>query len=274
MTDAVFPSPPRYAMEQRGQSRQNSADLGAIRNVFMTGCGHVPAAKRSLPTGRKMKPIAICILFMGDSITAGQYVDPQLRWTSLVGDALVRKYHDTSVNLLCLNRGISGETTRQGLERYPTDVQSIHPDVMTLQFGLNDCNSWVTDRGMPRVTLPAYRANIMEMIQRARLFGAKEIILSTNHPTLRRKILLSGESLEDARKRYNETVRKVAHETGVTLCDMEKAFDGLADQQLELELLPYPDHLHLSAPGHVRYAGTIGPLVKRAVERIIEGSRA
>jgi lysophospholipase L1-like esterase len=145
---------------------------------------------------------------------------------------------------------------------------------MTLQFGLNDCNSWVTDRGMPRVTLPAYRANMVEMIQRARLFGAKEIVLSTNHPTLRRKVLLSGESLEDARKRYNDTVREVAHETGVTLCDMEKAFDGLSDERLDQELIPYPDHLHLSAQGHVRYAQAIGPFVESAVDRIIEGSKA
>ena len=84
---------------------------------------------------------------MGDSITAGQYVDAQYRWTNLLSDQLFREYWETEVILHFVCRGISGETTRQGLERFPMDVQAAVPDVLTLQFGLNDCNCWVTDRG-------------------------------------------------------------------------------------------------------------------------------
>ena len=36
------------------------------------------------------QPRAVVIVFMGDSITAGQFVEPAQRWTSLVGDALTR----------------------------------------------------------------------------------------------------------------------------------------------------------------------------------------
>src|SRR5262249_11700284 len=105
----------------------------------------------------------------------------------------------------------------------------------------------------------------------ARRFGAKEIILATNHPTLRRKVLMSGESLEGARKRYNETVREVAREMEVTLCDIEKAFDRLSDRDLGERLLPYPDLFHLSEPGHMRYGEAIRPFVDTAVMRIIKG---
>ena len=49
-------------------------------------------------------------------------------------------------------------------------MQELEPDVMTLQFGLNDCNCWETDRGLPRVSEEAFRANLIEMIERARLF--------------------------------------------------------------------------------------------------------
>src|SRR6185295_10439447 len=97
-------------------------------------------------------PRAVTIVFMGDSITAGQYVDPALRWTSLISDSIIVKYEMTSVNFLMLNSGVSGETTRQGLERFPADVQQHRPDIMTLQFELNDCNCWVTDAGLPRVS--------------------------------------------------------------------------------------------------------------------------
>ena len=85
-------------------------------------------------------PRAVVVAFMGNSITAGQYVDPDLRWTALVSNALLSEYLATSVNFHVLNRGVSGETTRQGLERFPADVQQHRPDIITLQFGLNDCN--------------------------------------------------------------------------------------------------------------------------------------
>ena len=85
--------------------------------------------------GQQTSPRAVTIVFMGDFITAGQYVDPELRWTSLVDNALVVDYLSTPVNFHILKRGVSGETTRQGLERFPADLQQYRPDIETLQFG-------------------------------------------------------------------------------------------------------------------------------------------
>jgi len=219
--------------------------------------------------GREASPRAVTIVFMGDSITFGQYVDPELRWTSLVGNPLIANHLNTPVNFHILNRGISGETTRQGLERFPADVQQHRPDIMTLQFGLNDCNCWVTDAGLPRVSEAAYRANLIEMIERARRFGAGRIILSTNHPTLRHKMLLSGDSLETRRRRYNDHVREVASLTGVELCDVEEGFAHLDSRELAEMLLPYPDLLHLSVEGHRLYADCIRSHVERAVTDLL-----
>jgi len=218
-----------------------------------------------------MHPRAVTIVYMGDSITEGQYVEPALRWTDIISHRLDIEYLDTPINLLHLNRGISGETSRQGVERFPAAVQTNRPDLMTLQFGLNDCNCWITDGGLPRVSPAAFKANMIEMIERSRRFGSREIILLTNHPTLRRKVLLSGESLDDARKRYNVIVREIARKTGVVLCDIEKHFESLTDPELDAQLLPYPDHLHLSIPGHARYADIIKPLIDEALQRVIQG---
>jgi lysophospholipase L1-like esterase len=206
---------------------------------------------------------------MGDSITAGQYVDPALRWTSLIGDSTVARYLGTPINFLILNCGVSGETTRQALERFPADLQQHRPDIMTLQFGLNDCNCWVTDAGLPRVSEAAFRANLVEMIERARRFGAGQIILSTNHPTLRHKVLLSGDSLETRRQRYNDHIRAVAAETGVELCDIDQGFGKLGNSELAPLLLPYPDQVHLSIEGHQRYAALIEPYVARALTDVV-----
>jgi lysophospholipase L1-like esterase len=210
----------------------------------------------------------LTVVFMGDSITEGQYVSPPHRWVDIVSGELVKSYLDSPLSLVFVTRGVSGETTRQGLERFPADVQSHTPDLVTIQFGLNDCNCWATDFGLPRVSEAAYRANLIEMIDRSRRFGAEKIILSNNHTTLRHKSLLNGRTLEDQRKTYNLIVADVARDTGVQFCDIDGEFIGLSRRELEGELLPYPDWLHLSQSGHLRYASKILPYVASGLREI------
>lgn len=208
---------------------------------------------------------------MGDSITEGQYIDPKVRWTSLIAERLAESFGED--RFVSLNRGISGETTRMGLERYPRDVQQAEPDLMTLQFGLNDCNCWDTDRGVPRVSEAAFAANLAEMIHRGRVFGARRIIIATNHRTLRRRALPSGEVFEDANARYSELVRDVADQAGVVLGDIRQAFEPYSDSDLERLLLPYPDHLHLSPEGNVVYADAIWPAIESAMAELVSETR-
>jgi lysophospholipase L1-like esterase len=210
---------------------------------------------------------AITVVHMGDSITFGQYLDPSVRWTASIEERLRDAFPD--VDIRAFNRGISGETTRMGLERFPRDVQDVRPDVMTLQFGLNDCNCWRSDEGLPRVSEAAFRANLVEMIARARRFGARAIVLSTNHRTLRRDVLPGGDVYEDRNERYSEIVRDVADETEVDLCDIRAAFEPFDDDKLAAMLLPAPDLLHLSEEGNAVYAEAIWPHVERAAAAAI-----
>jgi acyl-CoA thioesterase-1 len=204
---------------------------------------------------------------MGDSITFGQHIDPELRWTTLVE----RRLADCFAGMVEVhNRGVSGETTRMGLERFPQDVQELEPDLVTLQFGLNDCNCWETDRGLPRVSERAFQANLSEMIARVRRFGARRIILSTNHPTVRFAPMPSGEEYESANARYSELVREVSEEEKVGLCDIRRAFEAFSTEELEALLLPYPDQLHLGPAGNEVYADAIWPFVKQAATDLLE----
>src|SRR5262245_35641801 len=139
--------------------------------------------------GREGEPCLVNLIYVGDSIIFGASVDPARRWTSLVSERLMRRYLDTVVHVYSVKRGVSGATTRNGLEEFPKSVQQESPDIVVLQFGLNDCNCWATDRGLPRVSEAAFRANLTEMVTRARHFGASEVVLVNNHRTLRSKVM-------------------------------------------------------------------------------------
>lgn len=106
------------------------------------------------------------IVCMGDSLTFGEGIESPHKWTDIVAASLPR--HEV------IARGVCGDTTRLALERFPKDVQELRPDVVVLQFGLNDANRWETDGGdLPRVSPEGFRANLIEMTRRARAFGAK-----------------------------------------------------------------------------------------------------
>lgn len=207
-----------------------------------------------------MAPALRCVYF-GDSITAGQYVPLPLRWTTILSERLTdRRLTDVHYSV----GAVSGETTRQGLERFPAQVQSLRPHVVTIQFGLNDCNRWQTDGGLPRVSEPAFQANLHEMISRARRFGATQVILLTNHPTLRPTVFEDETTYEDCRRRYNEIIRDVAHEADVRLLDVEAGFAPYQGRLADLLLGP-PDVLHLSAAGHATYANLLEPTLRSAL---------
>ena len=176
------------------------------------------------------------IVCIGDSITVGQHLDPpDVPWPVMldIGPVLVR--------------GVSGETTRMGLERFPRDVQAHEPEIVVIQFGHNDCNRWETDRGLPRVSPDAYVANLAEMVDRSRRFGAVPY-LCTLTPSKR-----SAQHAQDVAW-YDALLRGVAAEKNVALIDTRAAFG-------EAEGLLIGDGLHLSGDGHRLYARTVSAVL-------------
>lgn len=116
------------------------------------------------------------IICIGDSLTFGQGVEQKDRWTAVLQNEIGGEHW-------VANKGVCGDTTLLGLERFPRDVQDLRPDVVVLQFGHNDANAWETDRGLPRVGCDVYVANLREMIRRAVRFGASRVIVSLPYPT-------------------------------------------------------------------------------------------
>ena len=125
----------------------------------------------------------ICqLVFFGDSICNGQGVSIYRGWVTRLSAVAEALSGELGYEIIVVNASVNGSTTRQALERMPYEVQSHGVDILLVQFGLNDCNFWVTDRGLPRVSPEGFEANLVEIIQRGFHFGAKAVFLHTNHP--------------------------------------------------------------------------------------------
>lgn len=217
----------------------------------------------------------IRVFFFGDSICFGQGVSIHHGWVTRISASLDQLGRTLGREVMLTNASISGNTTRMALERMPYDVQSHGPDVLIVQFGMNDCNHWETDRGNPRVSPRAFEANLQEIIQRGVTFGARRVVLNTNHPTGRTVQPMPHTSLtyQESNERYNEIIRGVArgYDGQVVLNDMEQVFRSHVERaggELRPLLLPDPDLLHLSVAGHDLYYDAVYPSVREAVLEI------
>lgn len=205
---------------------------------------------------------ALKVVFFGDSICYGQRVSTHLIWATRT----CQDMHDAAGerSLTVVNASVNGDTTRLALERMPKDLQRELPDLVYIQFGLNDCNFWQSDAGHPRVSLKAYESNLEEMVVRARLSGARFVILATNHLTQPGgpcELKISAQAPVSYRENimaYNNAVRRVARAMNCDLIDIEKAWlegpEVAGDAKDHLD----PDGLHLSRVGHDLYYRTAG----------------
>jgi lysophospholipase L1-like esterase len=206
------------------------------------------------------------LVFFGDSICFGEKAGPHRGWVTRISAAIEEKF---GPDVLVINSSVNGNTTRMALERMPFDVQRYGCDVLVVQFGLNDCNHWETDRGLPRVSPAAFEHNLLEIAERGRRFGAKRIFFHTNHPTLRTDLVPhAGRSYEDGNVAYNEIVRRAAKVAGVGLVDLEVAFSERITAGTDLSQLLHEDQLHLGRGGHDVYYEAVLPHVTHAVSAL------
>jgi len=209
-----------------------------------------------------IKPPMIKIMFFGDSICYGWLVASHRTWVTLISKHLYERY---GKRLWVNNCSIPGNTTRMALERMPFDVQAYGVDIILIQFGINDCNLWETDGGLPRVSKEAFQTNLEEIINRAKVFGARHVLLNTNHPTSK-FIQLGNKQIahQKGNKKYNGVIRKVAQvRDDVRLIDIEKRLFTMS------ESFVLPDGIHLSEVGHDLYFSIVCPYLEQAVEDVI-----
>ncbi|MFC1544785.1 SGNH/GDSL hydrolase family protein [Gemmatimonadota bacterium] len=203
------------------------------------------------------------VVFFGDSICVGQYVSPHLIWISKIASRLNEAF--PAGGILVVNSSINGDTTRMALERVAVDVQRYNPEVLVVQFGINDSNFWDTDNGVPRVQKRAFEANLHEIFARGRNFGAKKIILNTNHPT-NKPLPLQNINHSVGNAAYNDLIRRVAADDGqVKLIDIERVFQQRIEAGTELDELLLPDGIHLSLSGHQLYYDTVCPVMEHSL---------
>ncbi len=190
------------------------------------------------------------LVFFGDSICFGQHVSPHLTWVHKVSEQLCASNDALKV----ANSSISGNTTRMALDRFHFDVLSHGLDAIYIQFGLNDCNFWETDKGIQRVPPNSFVSNLKEIIGRARANGCEQVFIGTNHPTTKvvKHAFFEGDYQQSSAS-YNALIRDIADSEDARLIDHERYWQRNIKDPSFIDELLLEDRIHLSEKGHQWY---------------------
>ena len=197
------------------------------------------------------------LIFFGDSICYGQFISPHNTFVNKISTYLDNKI----TNLWLSNPSVSGNTTRMALERMPYDLQAHGIDVFYTQFGMNDCNYWESDNGVSRVSPSAFKENLIEIINRSKVFGSTINFLGTNHPTtLTNNFKGLKISYQESNETYNDIIRNIGDKLNIEVVDHELIWKT---KNIEIKKHLLPDGIHLNKLGHELYFDTFKIFFKK-----------
>jgi acyl-CoA thioesterase-1 len=186
------------------------------------------AAPKAVPTDRR--PLLVCF---GDSLTAGAGTGPGESYPDYLQSALDQRHIHYRVD----NQGISGNTTKDGLQRLP-GILALHPAVVLVEFGGND--------GLRGLPIADTRANLDLIVATLQRSGARVALAG---------ITLPPDYGPDYIRQFNQTYTLLAKKYRVPMLPF------LLQNVYGVPGMMQPDRTHATAAGNQIVARNLLPLL-------------
>ena len=200
------------------------------------------------------------IAFFGDSITQGGARPGG--YCKLIAGALQKRRSDLGVKIIYA--GISGHKVPDLQKRLDRDVLKKKPTIVFIYIGINDVWHSVRGRGTSKKD---FDAGLRDLIKKIKANGAKVVLCTPS--TIGEKNDGSNK-LDPMLKEYAAISRKVATDTGSTLCDLRKAFlDHLKKHNPENKQrgILTRDGVHLNKTGNEFVAAQAAEAIAKALKK-------
>jgi len=212
------------------------------------------------------------IVTFGDSTTAPR--GPLVVYSTILAKELPQQ----GIPVKVINAGIGGNTTQNAVARFEKDVLDKQPDLVVIQFGINDSaiDVWRKPPATKsRVSQKKYEANLRSLIDQLQKRNIKVVLMTSNSlrwiPRIKKLYGKPPYDPEDPRgfnlflKDYAQSVRDIAREKQVPLVDVYTAFEEYDKQpgQSTDDLLL--DGMHPNTAGQRKVADLLIPQIKAAL---------
>ncbi|MDR2706301.1 MAG: GDSL-type esterase/lipase family protein [Planctomycetaceae bacterium] len=213
------------------------------------------------------------IVLLGDSTTATRDS------IKIYGMLLDETFRSKNIGVTIINSGVGGNTSSDGKRTFQERVVAQNPDLLVIQFGLNDSaiDVWKNPSVVKsRVSQSQYEENLRWMIGQMKSRKIPVILMTTNQMIWTPKLKeLYGKPpynpddpksfTDTALRDYNNIVRKVAESENVPLVDIFKAYDEYAEKhggKIDNLLL---DGIHPNNEGQKLVFDLLYPMIRKMV---------
>lgn len=187
----------------------------------------VKELKRQWPDNRTVN-----IVCHGHSVPAGYFATPVVdslnAYPHLLYVELKHRFPCAVVNVIVTAAG--GEDSESGCARFESDVMCHRPDIVTIDYGLND----------RRIGLARAGAAWESMISMALSSGSRVILLTPTADVS--KMPSAGHEHQAALGRHAEQIIRLAEKHEIGLADSFSAFQKYAESAPLTDLLSWPNH--------------------------------
>ena len=169
----------------------------------------------------------LCIVAFGDSVTQGTpHVDPDETFPRVLERRLNARFRPNAY-FQVMNAGVGGENTVEGLARIQADVLDHGPQIVIVEFGVNDVR-YEPEKTIP---VPEFVENLGRIAAMVMDIGA-QVILTTPSPIINERHPYSQATdyydkwggCNQALEEYVEGVREAGRIIPARVCDIYEAF--------------------------------------------------
>ena len=180
----------------------------------------------------------ITLVALGDSLTEGWMVNKG--YLDYLGEMIHAKYPKSRVTIV--NRGIPGDTAQGGLHRLSSDVLESDPDLVFIQFGLNDAFMGYAPE--------QFQKTIIEIIDRIQSDTYAEILILTS-------VAVMSPMLNQIAERFYEALASVAQEKGLPVAMVHEYWKKKIREGVLFTSLVQADQVHPTSKGYLLMAEAV-----------------
>ena len=174
----------------------------------------------------------LIISALGDSLTQGWMVSKG--YVDYIYEMLSEKYSESKIKII--NRGIPGDTSSNGLFRVQRDVLIHEPDLVIVQFALNDAFMGMSSG--------SFKKTISQIIERIQLDTTSEILLITSVP------ILFNKNEDKMAEDFYHVLAEISKEKKVEFVQVHKYWKNKVKEGLDSRLLYQADGVHPTVQGY------------------------
>jgi lysophospholipase L1-like esterase len=230
----------------------------------------ISASASDNPTSQDTAPYTI--VTFGDSTTA-------LRaGVDVYSSQLERRLKSSPRPVRIVNKGVPGNTTVMAMKRFPNDVLAEKPDLVIIQFGINDStvDVWKTPPANgPRVSLEDYAKNLQFFVEEIRKNGGDVLLMTPNPlrwtPALPARYAKPPYDPSNEKgfslvlEKYVEAIRALSEKLDVQVADVYALYNTWAETNNASCAVLLGDGMHPNTRGQTLTTDALEPIIKSRI---------